>query len=113
LLEFYVDAGKSAKDQNRPQVQPLKRDIAAGKLDLVIWFKLDWITRSLKDLMDLWALFAEHEVNVISLREKFDTSMPTGEAMVQLIMVFAQVVRKMTAERTASARKREMALASA
>lgn len=99
-LEFYVDAGKSAKDQNRPQLQRLKRDIAAGKIDLVICFKLDRITRSLKDFVDLWALFAEHEVNVISLREKFDTSMPTGEAMVQLIMVFAQLERKMTAERT-------------
>ena len=101
-LEFYVDAGKSAKDQNRPQLQRLKRDIAAGKIDLVICFKLDRITRSLKDFVDLWALFAEHEVNVISLREKFDTSMPTGEAMVQLIMVFAQLERKMTAERTFS-----------
>ena len=101
-LEFYVDAGKSAKDQNRPQLQRLKRDIAASKIDLVICFKLDRITRSLKDFVDLWALFAEHDVNVISLREKFDTSMPTGEAMVQLIMVFAQLERKMTAERTFS-----------
>ncbi len=101
-LEFYVDAGKSAKDQNRPQLQRLKRDIAAGRIDLVICFKLDRITRSLKDFVDLWALFAEHDVNVISLREKFDTSMPTGEAMVQLIMVFAQLERKMTAERTFS-----------
>ena len=101
-LEFYVDAGKSAKDQNRPQLQRLKRDIAAGRIDLVICFKLDRITRSLKDFVDLWALFAEHAVNVISLREKFDTSMPTGEAMVQLIMVFAQLERKMTAERTVS-----------
>lgn len=101
-LEFYVDAGKSAKDQNRPQLQRLKRDIAAGKIDLVICFKLDRITRSLKDFVDLWALFAEHDVDVISLREKFDTSMPTGEAMVQLIMVFAQLERKMTAERTFS-----------
>ncbi len=101
-LEFYVDAGKSAKDQNRPQLQRLKRDIAAGKVDLVICFKLDRITRSLKDFVDLWALFAEHDVNVSSLREKFDTSMPTGEAMVQLIMVFAQLERKMTAERTFS-----------
>ena len=101
-LEFYIDAGKSAKDQNRPQLQRLKRDIAAGKIDLVICFKLDRITRSLKDFVDLWALFAEHDVDVISLREKFDTSMPTGEAMVQLIMVFAQLERKMTAERTFS-----------
>ena len=104
-LEFYIDAGKSAKNQNRPQLQRLKREIAAGKIDLVICFKLDRITRSLKDFVDLWALFDEHDVDVISLREKFDTSMPTGEAMVQLIMVFAQLERKMTAERTYSIMK--------
>lgn len=101
-LEFYIDAGKSAKDQNRPQLQRLKRDIAANKVDMVICFKLDRITRSLKDFVDLWALFEDHDVDVISLREKFDTSMPTGEAMIQLIMVFAQLERKMTAERTYS-----------
>lgn len=101
-LEFYVDAGRSAKDQNRAQLQRLKRDIAANKIDVVICFKLDRITRSLKDFVDLWSLFAEHYVDVVSLREKFDTSMPTGEAMVQLIMVFAQLERKMTAERTFS-----------
>lgn len=101
-LEFYIDAGRSAKDQNRPQLQRLKRDIAAGKIDLVICFKLDRITRSMKDFVDLWSLFEDHEVDVVSLREKFDTSMPTGEAMVQLIMVFAQLERKMTAERTYS-----------
>lgn len=101
-LEFFIDAGKSAKDQNRPQLQRLKREIAAGKIDIVICFKLDRITRSLKDFVDLWSLFEEHGVDVISLREKFDTSMPTGEAMVQLIMVFAQLERRMTAERTYS-----------
>lgn len=101
-LEFYIDKGRSAKNQNRPELQRLKRDIAAGKIDLVICFKLDRITRSLKDFVDLWALFAEHDVDVISLREKFDTSSPTGEAMIQLIMVFAQLERKMTAERTIS-----------
>ena len=101
-VEFYVDAGRSAKDQNRPQLRRLKRDIANGKVDVVICFKLDRITRSLKDFVDLWELFEDHDVDVISLREKFDTSMPTGEAMIQLIMVFAQLERKMTAERTVS-----------
>jgi site-specific DNA recombinase len=104
-LDFYVDAGRSAKDQNRPELQRLKRDIAAGEIDIVICFKLDRITRSLKDFVDLWELFHERDVDVISLREKFDTSMPTGEAMLQLIMVFAQLERRMTAERTSSIMK--------
>src|SRR5581483_1799507 len=84
------------------EIQSLEFYVDAGKIELVICFKLDRITRSLKDFVDLWALFAEHDVDVISLREKFDTSMPTGEAMVQLIMVFAQLERRMTAERTFS-----------
>src|SRR5690349_10360851 len=43
-LEFYEDAGYSAKDQNRPGLQRLKRDIANGQVDLVVCFKLDRIT---------------------------------------------------------------------
>lgn len=101
-LEFYVDKGRSAKDQNRPELQRLKRDIAAGKIDIVCVFKLDRITRSLKDFVDLWAFFEENDVDVISLREQFDTSTPSGTAMLQLVMIFAQLERSMTAERTVS-----------
>ena len=104
-VEFYVDAGRSAKNQNRPQLQRLKRDISAGRVDVVICFKLDRITRSLKDFVDLWELFADHDVDVISLREKFDSSNPTGMAMLQLIMVFAQLEREMTGERTVAIMK--------
>lgn len=99
-LEFYVDAGRSAKDQNRPQLQRLKRDTAAGQIDLVICFKLDRITRSLLDFVELWTLFNEHRVRVVSLREDFDTTSVMGEAMLKLIMVFAELERKLTAERT-------------
>lgn len=98
----YIDSGKSAKDQNRPQLQRLKRDIAAGKVDLVVTFKLDRLTRSLLDFVELWKLFDDHGVRVVSLRENFDTSGPMGEAMLKLIMVFAELERKLTAERTAA-----------
>jgi site-specific DNA recombinase len=84
---FYIDEGKSAKDKNRPQLQRLMRDIEAGHINVVICFKLDRITRSLQDFMDLWALFQKHEVQVVSMREEFDTSTPTGKAMLRLIMV--------------------------
>jgi DNA invertase Pin-like site-specific DNA recombinase len=98
--DFYVDAGKSAKNQNRPQLQRLKRDIEEGKVDVVICFKLDRITLSLNDFVSLWQLFAKHNVDVISLREQFDTSIPAGRAMLGVIMVFAQMEREMTSERT-------------
>jgi site-specific DNA recombinase len=98
--ELYIDKGKSAKNQNRPDLQRLKRDIAAGCVDVVICFKLDRLTRSLSDFIELWQLFEDHNVNVISLRENFDTTTPTGRAMLKLIMVFAELEREMTAERT-------------
>jgi DNA invertase Pin-like site-specific DNA recombinase len=101
-VALYVDAGRSAKDQNRPQLQRLKQDISVGKIDVVICFKLDRITRSLMDFVELWRLFEKHEVSVISLREDFDTSSVMGQALLKLIMVFAELERDLTAERTAA-----------
>ncbi|MDD4787408.1 MAG: recombinase family protein [Pirellulales bacterium] len=104
-IMYYVDAGRSAKDQNRPELQRLKLDTAAGTLDMVVCFKLDRITRSLLDFVELWKLFSDHDVRVISLREDFDTSTVMGEAMVKLIMVFAELARQLTAERTIATMK--------
>lgn len=99
-VDHYVDAGRSAKDQNRPELQRLKGDITEGKVDVVLVVKLDRLTRSLLDFVELWDLFATHGVTLVSLREDFDTSSPMGEAMIKLIMVFAELERKLTAERT-------------
>ena len=99
-VNFYVEGGKSAKDQNRPQLQKLKADIAKGEIDTVICVKLDRITRSVLDFADLWEFFAEHGVEFISLHESVDSSTPMGEAMMLIIMVFAQLERKVTGERT-------------
>ena len=97
--DFYVDARESAKNQNRPQLQRLKRDIEDGKIDVVICVKLDRLARSLHQFVSLWQLFAKQKVDVISQREKFDTSTPPSRAMLSLIMVFAHLEREMTAER--------------
>ena len=99
-IEFYIEGGKSAKDQNRPQLQRLKADIAKGEIDTVICVKLDRITRSVLDFADLWEFFAQHGVEFISLHESVDSSTPMGEAMMLIIMVFAQLERKVTGERT-------------
>lgn len=99
-VEYYIDEGRSAKDQNRPQLQRLKRDIAAGRIDAVVCFKLDRITRSLLDFVELWTFFETHNVLVASMRDDFDTSTATGKAMLRLIVVFAQLERELTAERT-------------
>lgn len=99
-VDHYVDAGRSAKNQNRPELQRLKGDITEGKVDVVLVVKLDRLTRSLLDFVELWELFATHDVRLVSLREDFDTSSAMGEAMIKLIMIFAELERKLTAERT-------------
>ena len=99
-VEFYIDAGRSAKDQNRPQLQRLRKDIEEGNIDTVVSFKIDRITRSLLDFADLWNFFQQHGVELVSLKERVDTSNAMGEAMVMIIMVFAQLERKLTGERT-------------
>ncbi len=104
-IEYYVDAGRSAKGSESSELQRLKLDTAASKLDMVACFKLDRITRSLLDFVELWKLFSDHDVRVISLREDFDTSTVMGEAMVKLIMVFAELERQLTAERTVATMK--------
>lgn len=101
-LNFYVDAGKSAKDTNRPELQRLIRDIEAGCVNIVVCCNLDRITRSMKNFVELWELFDRHNVDVICLRQKFDTSTPNGKAMLRSMMVFAELERDMTAERTFS-----------
>ncbi len=99
-LRLFVDRGRSAKNQNRPQLMALKASAEAGVVDVVVTGKLDRITRSLDDFVALWAFFKDHGVQLVSVQENFDTSTATGEAMLYIIMVFAQLERKLTGERT-------------
>lgn len=65
---FYVERGRSAKDQNRPELQRLKRDVAAGRVDVIVCFRPDRITRSQTDFEDLTTYFADNGVTVVCLR---------------------------------------------
>lgn len=99
-VRLYVDGGKSAKDQNRPQLQRLRADVEKGEVHTVICVKLDRITRSVLDFRDLWEFFKKHDVEFISLKENVDSSTPMGKAMLTIIMVFAELEREITGERT-------------
>ena len=97
---YYVERARSGKNQNRPELQRLRRDIEAGRVGTVMAFKLDRITRSPGDFDDLWKFFSKHNVEMITLRERFDTSTPIGRAMLDIALVFARMEREQTAERT-------------
>jgi site-specific DNA recombinase len=99
-IVFYIERGKSGKNQNRPELQRLRRDIESGKIGTVIAFKLDRLTRSPGDFEDLWRLLQAHGVELVTLRERFDTTSYLGRAMLDIALVFARMEREQTAERT-------------
>ncbi len=98
--EVFREEGRSAKDTDRPQLKKLLEAIRRGAVDAVVVTKIDRLTRSVKDFYDLWGEFQEHNVQLISVRDQFDTTTPMGKAMVNMILTFAQLEREMTAERT-------------
>ena len=98
---IYREEGRSGKDLNRPEFQRMMGDIRSGKINTVIIYKIDRLTRSLKDFSSLWDQFQNKGVEVISLNEKFDTATAIGRAMLSIVLVFAQLEREQTGERTA------------
>ena len=97
---YLIEKGRSAKNQKRPELQKLRKLIEQHEVDTVICTKLDRITRSIIDFADLLELIQSHDVEFISVNENFDTSGPMARAMLYIIMVFAQLERETTAERT-------------
>ena len=77
----------------------MMKDIAAGNINFVVVYKLDRISRNLRDFFGLMEEFKTREVGFRSLTENFDTTTPMGRAMLAIIAVFAQLERETTAER--------------
>lgn len=99
--ELYADPGFSGKNLERPAIQKLIKDCEDGKIDTVLVFKLDRLSRSQKDTLYLIEeVFNNNEVGFISVRESFDTTSPFGKAMIGILSVFAQLERETILERT-------------
>ncbi|MDF2838645.1 MAG: hin 2 [Evtepia sp.] len=75
------------------------QDVEQGVISKIIVYKLDRFSRSTADFGQLWELLQAHDVEFVSVNESFDTSTPIGRAMLNIIMVFAQLERETTAER--------------
>ena len=99
--ECYIDPGFSGSNIERPAMQNLIRDIREGRITHVLVYKLDRLSRSQKDTLYLIEdVFNAHDVTFTSLNENFDTSTPTGKAMLGMMSVFAQLERGTIRERT-------------
>ncbi len=99
LPERYHDGGVSAKDLNRTAVQKLMADIKAGKIDIVVVYKIDRLSRSMADFVDLMKLFEQHNVTFVSVTQHFTTDNAMGKLTLNILQSFAQFEREMTAER--------------
>ena len=100
ILRVYSDLGFTGANLNRPALMSLINDIKEHKIDSVISYKIDRLTRSPKDFYNLIELFDNHKVNFISVTERFDTSTPSGRLLRNIMLTFAQFERELTSERT-------------
>ena len=101
LVGYYIDEGISGKSLNRPKVQELISDVKDRRFDVVIVYKLDRFSRSLKDIANIIELFNKYNVQLKSTSEDLDVSSLSGRAMIQMLGVFAEFERGTIADRVA------------
>ncbi len=92
-VQTFVDNGFSGGNTNRDGFQKMMKMVRQGKIGKVIVYKLDRISRSLADFVNILQEFKEHNVEFVSSQESFDTSSPYGEMIVKILMVFAEFER--------------------
>lgn len=101
-FEIFEDAGYSAKNTDRPRYQEMMTRIRQGEFTHLLVWKIDRISRNLKDFSEMYEELKKCKVTFVSKNEQFDTSTAMGEAMLKIILVFAELERKLTAERVFS-----------
>lgn len=100
MVDVYNDAGCSGANTDRPRLQAMMDDIRQGLIDKVLVYKLDRLSRSQKDTLELIEnVFLKHGVDFESMTEKLDTSTAHGRAMIGILAAFAQLEREMISER--------------
>lgn len=90
----YVDNGYSGGNVNRDGFQKMMHEIEKGNIEEVIVYRLDRISRSLSDFVDILNTLKKYNVKFVSSQESFDTSSPYGEMIVKILMVFAEFERQ-------------------
>lgn len=101
VYKIYTDSAYSGSNMDRPGLQDMIKDCQNGKLDMVLVYKLDRLSRSQKDTLFLIEdVFEKNGVGFTSMTENFDTSTPHGKFIIGILSVFAQLEREKIKERT-------------
>ena len=97
--ERYDDGGLSGGSLERPALQALLAAVAHGRVDVIIVYKVDRLTRSLADFAKLVELFDKHGVSFVSVTQQFNTTNSMGRLTLNVLLSFAQFEREVTGER--------------
>jgi len=95
----YIDPGFSGGNLERPGLKRLLVDIEAGKIDIVVVYKIDRLTRSLTDFSRLIEVFERNKVSFVAVTQQFNTTSSMGRLMLNVLLSFAQFEREVTGER--------------
>lgn len=100
--EIFEDVGYSGKNTDRPAFQRMMDRVRAHEFSHVLVWKIDRISRNLLDFSEMYRELKALRVTFVSKNEQFDTSTAMGEAMLKIILVFAELERNMASERVAA-----------
>ncbi|MBQ6352726.1 MAG: recombinase family protein, partial [Lentisphaeria bacterium] len=99
LPDRYDDGGFSGGNMNRPALKRLLADAEDGKIDIIVVYKLDRLSRSICDFAELSKWFDKWNVAFVSVTQEINTSTSSGRMMLNILMTFAQFEREQIAER--------------
>src|ERR1700726_2890871 len=99
LRTAYDDGGFSGATMDRPALEQLLADITAGRIDTVVVYKIDRLTRSLADFAKIVEIFDAKGVSVVSGTQQFNTTTSMGRLTLNVLLSFAQSEREVTGER--------------
>jgi site-specific DNA recombinase len=100
LPDRYDDGGFTGGNMERPALRRLLADIQAGKIDLVVTYKVDRLSRSLLDFAKMMETFEKHGVSFVSITQQFNSATSMGRLVLNVLLSFAQFEREIIAERT-------------
>lgn len=88
-IQYYEDDGYVRSNMDRPGMNQLKEDIAAGLIDCVIIYKIDRVCSDMMDFCTFYSYLKEHEIKFVTVKDGIDTTTPLGEAMMYLAVIFS------------------------
>ena len=97
--DHYDDGGFSGGNMERPALKRLLADIAARKIDVIVVYKVDRLSRSLSDFAKLVDVFDAHTISFVSVTQQFNTTTSMGRLTLNILLSFAQFEREVIGER--------------